>query len=119
MRALSHVIEMSNCDCYVCAVAVTVVLVPGGHVMTIAFAIGLSIQELKRPLAAEFRVPAEVLQISVDGTGDSCFSLTLVFFFVMADLIDHCQEIKHTCCHLTSFTDAPVHVSEQGWPFRC
>ncbi|XP_068423568.1 IQ motif and ubiquitin-like domain-containing protein isoform X2 [Clinocottus analis] len=46
---------------------VKVVLVPGGHVMTVAFAIGLSIQELKRHLAAELRVPAEVLQISLDG----------------------------------------------------
>ena len=41
---------------------------PEGHVMTVAFAIGLSIQELKLHLAAELRVPAEVLQISVDGT---------------------------------------------------
>uniref|UniRef100_A0A671UH66 IQ motif and ubiquitin domain containing n=1 Tax=Sparus aurata TaxID=8175 RepID=A0A671UH66_SPAAU len=46
---------------------VKVVLVPEGHVMTVAFAIGLSIQELKRHLAAELRVPADVLQISVDG----------------------------------------------------
>lgn len=67
-------LEMSNCDCCICVVAVKVVVVPGGHVMTVAFAIGLSIQELKRPLAAELRVPAEVLQISVDGTGGSCFS---------------------------------------------
>uniref|UniRef100_A0A8C2YZK6 Ubiquitin-like domain-containing protein n=1 Tax=Cyclopterus lumpus TaxID=8103 RepID=A0A8C2YZK6_CYCLU len=48
-------------------VAVKVMLVPGGHVMTVAFAIGLSIQELKRHLASELRVPAEVLQISLDG----------------------------------------------------
>ncbi len=47
--------------------AVKVVLVPEGHVMTVAFAIGLSIQELKRHLASELRVPAEVLQISLDG----------------------------------------------------
>ncbi|XP_076588894.1 IQ motif and ubiquitin-like domain-containing protein isoform X1 [Chaetodon auriga] len=46
---------------------VKVVLVPEGHVMTVAFAIGLSIEELKRHLAAELRVPAEVLQISLDG----------------------------------------------------
>lgn len=38
--------------------------------MTVAFAIGLSIQELKRHLAAELRVPADVLQISVDGKMD-------------------------------------------------
>ncbi|XP_040895116.1 IQ and ubiquitin-like domain-containing protein [Toxotes jaculatrix] len=46
---------------------VKVVLVPEGHVMTVAFAIGLSIQELKCHLASELRVPVEVLQISVDG----------------------------------------------------
>ncbi|KAM3608973.1 uncharacterized protein V6R79_007803 [Siganus canaliculatus] len=46
---------------------VKLVLVPEGHVMTVAFAIGLSIQELKHHLAAELRVPAEVLRICVDG----------------------------------------------------
>ncbi|XP_051807524.1 IQ and ubiquitin-like domain-containing protein isoform X2 [Acanthochromis polyacanthus] len=46
---------------------VKVVLVPDGHVMTVAFAIGLSIQELKCHLASELRVPVEVLQISLDG----------------------------------------------------
>ncbi|CAJ1056035.1 IQ and ubiquitin-like domain-containing protein [Xyrichtys novacula] len=46
---------------------VKVVLVPEGHVMTVAFAIGLSIKELKCHLASELRVPAEVLQISLDG----------------------------------------------------
>ncbi|XP_023144615.1 IQ and ubiquitin-like domain-containing protein isoform X1 [Amphiprion ocellaris] len=46
---------------------VKVVLVPEGHVMTVAFAIGLSIQELKCHLASELRVPVEVLQISLDG----------------------------------------------------
>ncbi|KAM9854644.1 IQ motif and ubiquitin-like domain-containing protein [Aulostomus maculatus] len=46
---------------------VKVVLVPEGHVMTVAFAIGLSIQELKSHLAAELRVPVEVLQITLDG----------------------------------------------------
>lgn len=51
-----------------CVVAVKVVLLPEGHVMTVAFAIGLSIQELKRHLALELRVPPEVLQISLDGT---------------------------------------------------
>ncbi|XP_034444974.1 IQ and ubiquitin-like domain-containing protein [Hippoglossus hippoglossus] len=46
---------------------VKVVLVPEGHVMTVAFAIGLSIQELKCHLSSELRVPVEVLQISLDG----------------------------------------------------
>ncbi|XP_063317015.1 IQ motif and ubiquitin-like domain-containing protein [Pelmatolapia mariae] len=47
--------------------SVKVVLVPEGHVMTVAFAIELSIHELKRHLASELRVPADVLQISLDG----------------------------------------------------
>ncbi|XP_069018751.1 IQ motif and ubiquitin-like domain-containing protein [Embiotoca jacksoni] len=46
---------------------VKVVLVPEGHVMTVAFAIGLSVWELKCHLASELRVPVEVLQISLDG----------------------------------------------------
>uniref|UniRef100_A0A3Q3A938 IQ motif and ubiquitin domain containing n=1 Tax=Kryptolebias marmoratus TaxID=37003 RepID=A0A3Q3A938_KRYMA len=50
-----------------CVFAVKVVLVPQGHVMTVAFAIGLSIQELKCHLASELRVPTEVLQLTLDG----------------------------------------------------
>ncbi|KAK5866832.1 hypothetical protein PBY51_011375 [Eleginops maclovinus] len=46
---------------------VKVVLVPEGHVMTVAFAIGLSIAQLKLHLANELRVPADVLHISLDG----------------------------------------------------
>ncbi|KAK5901644.1 hypothetical protein CesoFtcFv8_006988 [Champsocephalus esox] len=46
---------------------VKVVLVPEGHVMTVAFAIGLSIAQLKLHLANELRVPADVLHIFLDG----------------------------------------------------
>lgn len=46
---------------------VKVLLVPEGHVMTVAFAIGLSVQELKHHFASELRVPPEVLRISLDG----------------------------------------------------
>lgn len=52
----------------VCVFAVKVVLVPDGHVMTVAFPIRLSIQDLKCLLASELRVPVEVLRISLDGT---------------------------------------------------
>uniref|UniRef100_A0A3B5B2X6 IQ motif and ubiquitin domain containing n=1 Tax=Stegastes partitus TaxID=144197 RepID=A0A3B5B2X6_9TELE len=54
---------------------VKVVLVPEGHVMTVAFAIGLSIQELKRHLASELRVPVEVLQVSLDEEQKSLMEL--------------------------------------------
>ncbi|XP_034035641.1 IQ and ubiquitin-like domain-containing protein [Thalassophryne amazonica] len=47
--------------------SVKVVLVPDGHVLTVAFAIGLSIWDLKCHLASEVRVPPEVLQFSLDG----------------------------------------------------
>ncbi|XP_047238334.1 IQ and ubiquitin-like domain-containing protein isoform X4 [Girardinichthys multiradiatus] len=46
---------------------VKVLLMPGGHVMTMAFAIGLSIEEIKHHLAYELKVPLEVLQLSLDG----------------------------------------------------
>ncbi|XP_078139118.1 IQ motif and ubiquitin-like domain-containing protein [Centroberyx gerrardi] len=46
---------------------VKVRLVPEGHVMTVAFAIGLSIQELKRHFASELKVPAELLHVSLHG----------------------------------------------------
>ncbi|KAM9753714.1 IQ motif and ubiquitin-like domain-containing protein [Menidia menidia] len=46
---------------------VKVVLVPEGHVMTVAFPIGLSIQELKRHLASELRTQTEGLQLHLEG----------------------------------------------------
>ncbi|KAM6937923.1 IQ motif and ubiquitin-like domain-containing protein [Xenentodon cancila] len=46
---------------------VKVELVPEGHVVTVAFAIGHNVQELKSHLASELRVPVEVLQLSLDG----------------------------------------------------
>ncbi|KAM9376262.1 IQ motif and ubiquitin-like domain-containing protein [Pholidichthys leucotaenia] len=42
---------------------VKVVLVPEGHVMTVAFPIGLRIQDLKRHLSSALQVPTEVLQV--------------------------------------------------------
>ncbi|TDH09766.1 hypothetical protein EPR50_G00092110 [Perca flavescens] len=62
-----HLREPQGRDVGNSTATVKVVLVPEGHVMTAAFAIGLSIQELKVHLAAELRVPADVLQISLDG----------------------------------------------------
>ncbi|KAM4601694.1 IQ motif and ubiquitin-like domain-containing protein [Polymixia lowei] len=47
---------------------VKIILVPEGHVMTMAFAIGLCILDLKHHFASELKVPAEVLQISLDGS---------------------------------------------------
>ncbi|XP_012730407.2 IQ and ubiquitin-like domain-containing protein isoform X1 [Fundulus heteroclitus] len=46
---------------------VKILLVPGGHVMTMAFAIGLSVEEVKHHLASELKVPLEVLQLSLNG----------------------------------------------------
>lgn len=47
---------------------VKVVLVPEGHVITVAFPIGHRIQDLKHHLGSELQVPAEVLLLSLDGT---------------------------------------------------
>lgn len=73
-------------------VAVKVVLVPEGHVMTVAFAIGFSIQELKRHLALELRVPAEVLHISLDGT--VCLILTGRLFLFTVNNKSKCESDK-------------------------
>lgn len=58
----------------VCLLAVKVLLVPDGHVMTLSFPIGLCILDLKHKLAAELRVPAKVLRISMDGTRNLHFT---------------------------------------------
>ncbi|CAB1323482.1 unnamed protein product [Coregonus sp. 'balchen'] len=46
---------------------VKIMLMPEGHVMTMAFAIGLTIKELKFHFANELKVPSEVIQISLSG----------------------------------------------------
>ncbi|PWA30391.1 hypothetical protein CCH79_00017678 [Gambusia affinis] len=46
-----------------CMLSVKVLLVPEGHVMTMAFVIGLTIEEIKHQLASELKVPLEVLQL--------------------------------------------------------
>lgn len=40
---------------------------PEGNMMTMAFAIGLSIKDLKRHFANQLKVPSEVIQISLEG----------------------------------------------------
>ncbi|XP_067091331.1 IQ motif and ubiquitin-like domain-containing protein [Osmerus mordax] len=46
---------------------VKVMLMPEGNMMTMAFAIGLSIKDLKRHFANQLKVPSEVIQISLEG----------------------------------------------------
>ncbi|XP_012994505.1 IQ and ubiquitin-like domain-containing protein isoform X3 [Esox lucius] len=46
---------------------VKIMLMPEGHMMTMAFAIGLSIKELKCNFSNELKVPTEVIQISLSG----------------------------------------------------
>ncbi|XP_072290537.1 IQ motif and ubiquitin-like domain-containing protein [Eucyclogobius newberryi] len=60
-------LRSSGDDVATSTATVKVVLVPEGHVMTVAFAIGLSIGELKQHLASELRVPPEVLRVFLDG----------------------------------------------------
>ncbi|KAJ8261845.1 hypothetical protein GJAV_G00159120 [Gymnothorax javanicus] len=42
-------------------------LLPEGHVMTQAFAIGLTIQDLKGHFANELKLPPDIIQVSLDG----------------------------------------------------
>uniref|UniRef100_A0A4W5P6K2 IQ motif and ubiquitin domain containing n=1 Tax=Hucho hucho TaxID=62062 RepID=A0A4W5P6K2_9TELE len=46
---------------------VKIMLMPEGHMMTMAFAIGLTIKELKYHFANELKVPSELIQISQSG----------------------------------------------------
>ncbi|XP_038873938.1 IQ and ubiquitin-like domain-containing protein [Salvelinus namaycush] len=46
---------------------VKIMLMPEGHMMTMAFAIGLTVKELKYHFANELKVPSEVIQISQSG----------------------------------------------------
>lgn len=47
--------------------AVKIMLMPDGHMMTIAFAIGVTTRELKEHFANELKVPSGVIQLSLDG----------------------------------------------------
>nr|XP_046210872.1 IQ and ubiquitin-like domain-containing protein [Oncorhynchus gorbuscha] len=46
---------------------VKIMLMPEGHMMTMAFAIGLTVKELKYHFATELKVPSELIQISQSG----------------------------------------------------
>lgn len=52
----------------VCVLAVKVVLLPDGHVMTLTAPTGLCIRHLKHHLSTELKVPAEELLMSLHGT---------------------------------------------------
>lgn len=56
---------------------VKLVLLPGGHVITMAVPLRLTVRDLKTQLARELQVPAEVLHVSVDGTSSNFLSLSL------------------------------------------
>ncbi|KAI4873594.1 hypothetical protein NFI96_008799, partial [Prochilodus magdalenae] len=46
---------------------VKVLLMPEGHMMTMAFTIGLTSQDLKNHFANELRVPSDIIQITLNG----------------------------------------------------
>ncbi|XP_048877784.1 IQ and ubiquitin-like domain-containing protein isoform X3 [Brienomyrus brachyistius] len=46
---------------------VKIMFLPDGHMMTIAFAIGLTIQDLKEHFSNELKVPSDVIQILLNG----------------------------------------------------
>ncbi|XP_035283146.1 IQ and ubiquitin-like domain-containing protein isoform X1 [Anguilla anguilla] len=43
-------------------------LLPEGHVMTLAFAIGFTIQDLKNHFANELKISSDIIQVSLDGS---------------------------------------------------
>ncbi|XP_041965152.1 IQ and ubiquitin-like domain-containing protein [Alosa sapidissima] len=47
--------------------SVKIMLMPEGHMMTIAFTIGVTTRELKDHFANELKVPSEIIQLSLDG----------------------------------------------------
>ncbi|KAG7456048.1 hypothetical protein MATL_G00247600 [Megalops atlanticus] len=42
-------------------------LLPGGHMMTVAFAIGLTARELKNHFADKLKIPPDIMEVSLDG----------------------------------------------------
>ncbi|KAL6474354.1 hypothetical protein MHYP_G00179150 [Metynnis hypsauchen] len=46
---------------------VKILLMPEGHMMTMAFTIGLTTQDLKIHFASELRVPSDIIQITLNG----------------------------------------------------
>ncbi|KAJ8387713.1 hypothetical protein AAFF_G00151440 [Aldrovandia affinis] len=42
-------------------------LLPEGHVVTVAFAIGLTARDLKNHFANELKIPSDIIQVSLDG----------------------------------------------------
>ncbi|XP_072529817.1 IQ motif and ubiquitin-like domain-containing protein [Salminus brasiliensis] len=46
---------------------VKILLMPEGHMMTMAFTIGLTTQDLKNHFANELRVPSDIIQITLNG----------------------------------------------------
>ncbi|KAL2093306.1 hypothetical protein ACEWY4_010618 [Coilia grayii] len=47
--------------------SVKIMLMPEGHMMTIAFTIGVSARELKEHFANELKIPPEIIRLSLDG----------------------------------------------------
>lgn len=47
--------------------AVKIKLMPEGHMMTIAFTIGVTARELKEHFANELKIPKEIIRLSLDG----------------------------------------------------
>lgn len=52
---------------FIFSIVVKILLMPEGHMMTMAFAIGLTVKELKYHFANELKVPSELIQISQSG----------------------------------------------------
>ncbi|XP_077600274.1 IQ motif and ubiquitin-like domain-containing protein [Stigmatopora nigra] len=59
--------QESGCDEIEPTATVKVLLIPGGHIMIATLAISLRVRELKRHFATELNVPADVLNVTLNG----------------------------------------------------
>ncbi|XP_076863418.1 solute carrier family 13 member 1 isoform X2 [Brachyhypopomus gauderio] len=60
-------IKSKRADAGNSTVTVKILLMPEGNMMTMAFTIGLTTQDLKNHFASELRVPSDIIQITLNG----------------------------------------------------
>ncbi|XP_022527970.2 IQ and ubiquitin-like domain-containing protein isoform X1 [Astyanax mexicanus] len=63
----SEVIIQESDDVGNSTATVKILIMPEGHMMTMAFTIGLTAQDLKNHFASELRVPSDIIQIKLNG----------------------------------------------------
>ena len=87
------------------AIAVKVVLVPDGHVMTVAFAIGLSIQELKCHLLSPLFFRSQVLLLN-----ERERERVKMFISLREETPTHTHTHRYTLTHTHTHTHTDTHT---------